>query len=217
MTSPATPATPPLDGSRYPNLVFDYGGVLVDLDRPRCIRRFHALGVTDIDDLLDPCHQQGVFHGLDEGTVSNEAFHDEIRRHSHRDLTGDEIDAAWCTFLHGIPAYKLEALLALRQTHRVILLSNVSDLHWRWTCTHHFSWGGHVPEDYFERIYLSYRLKLTKPDLRLFRHMLADSGLRPEETLFLDDSPTNCAAARTLGIHTYTPRALEDWRPLFDL
>ena len=205
------------DLTRYENIVLDYGGVLVDLDRPRCIKRFHELGVTDIDALLDPCHQQGVFHGLDEGTVSNEAFHEEICRHAGRHIPAEVIDATWCTFLHGIPAYKLEAVLELRKRHHVILLSNVSDLHWRWTCAHHFSWGGHTPEDYFERIYLSYQMKMTKPDIRVFHHLLDDSGIRPEETIFLDDSPTNCAAARTLGIDTYTPVALEDWRPLFGL
>lgn len=206
-----------MDLTAYRNIVFDYGGVLVDLDRPRCIRRFHRLGVTDIDAMLDPCHQQGIFRCLDQGTVSNEEFHAEICRHAGRPIPGEEIDAAWFTFLFGIPAYKLEALLSLRRTHHVILLSNVSDLHWRFTCEHHFSWGGHVVDDYFERIYLSYRMKMIKPDIRVFHHLLDDSGIRPEETLFLDDSPTNCAAARTLGIHTYTPRALEDWRPALGL
>ena len=70
-------------------------------------------------------------------------------------------------------------------------------------------------EDYFDRIYLSYQMKMVKPDTEIFRAVLADADIRPEETLFLDDSETNCQSAQALGIHTYTPQAHEDWRHLF--
>ncbi|MDO4163747.1 MAG: HAD family phosphatase [Bacteroides sp.] len=197
---------------RFKNIVFDFGGVLVDLNRPRCIDHFLRLGVTDIGSMLDACHQQGIFHCLDEGTITTDEFHAEIRRRTAIPVTDDEIDAAWYTFLEGIPAYKLDALLELKEHYHVHLLSNVSDLHWQWSCKHLFSYQGHRVEDFFERIYLSYRLKMTKPNPAVFRTMLEDSGMVPEETLFIDDAPDNCRVARSFDITTYTPKAREDWR-----
>jgi len=58
-------------------------------------------------------------------------------------------------------------------------------------------------------------MKMAKPDAEIFRAVLADAGLAPEETLFIDDSDANCRTARSLGIDTYTPQAHEDWRHLF--
>ena len=70
-------------------------------------------------------------------------------------------------------------------------------------------------EDYFDRIYLSYQMKMAKPEPEIFQAVLADAGLAPDETLFIDDAEANCRAAQALGIHTYTPQAHEDWRHLF--
>ena len=199
---------------KYKNLIFDYGGVLADLNRETCVAAFHAIGIDDIDRLLDPCHQRGIFHGIDEGTATYDEFHAELRRHATRPVTDKQIDDAWCSFLEGIPHYKLDALLELKQTYHLILLSNISLLHWNYTCAHHFAYNGHTVGDYFHHLYLSFQEKTTKPDLRIFRRMIADSGINPGETLFLDDSDLNCQAAESLGIDTYMPKAREDWRPV---
>lgn len=70
-------------------------------------------------------------------------------------------------------------------------------------------------EDYFEHIFLSYEMKMAKPDEEIFRKVLDDAGLDPKETFFIDDSEANCMTARSLGISTYVPKAGEDWSHLF--
>lgn len=199
------------------NLLIDFGGVLIDLDRPRCVAAFERLGLTHIAQVLDTCHQQGFFLQHERGLLDDAAFRDRIRQEIGRsDVTDADIDQAWNSFLVGIPTAKLELLLRLRGRYRTYLLSNTNDLHWQWSCRHAFAWNGHRAEDFFDDIFLSYKLKMSKPDADIFAHVLDVTGIDPRETLFIDDSEANCRTARTFGIHTYTPQAHEDWGHLFD-
>lgn len=197
------------------NLIFDFGGVLIDLDRGRCVERFAQLGLERVEEMLGLYYQQDFFQQYEKGLISSAAFRDEIRAKSSRPLTDAEIDDAWNSFLVSIPSYKLDMLLELRRRYRVCLLSNTNEIHWQWACTNAFRYKDYGVNDYFERIYLSYEMRLAKPDVEIFRRVLADAGMRAEETLFIDDSAENCRSAASLGLFTYTPKPHEDWRPLF--
>lgn len=198
------------------NLLFDFGGVLVNLDRSRCLDHFRQLGVPHVETLLDVCHQQGVFLQHEKGLVSDAAFRDYLREQADNPtLTDGQLDDAWNSFLTDIPGYKLQALLELRSRYHVSLLSNTNGIHWQWSVERLFPYGNHRVNDYFEHIFLSYEMKLAKPDPAIFCEVLRCTGYVPEETLFLDDSAANCRAAEALGIRTYTPQAHEDWRSLF--
>ena len=197
------------------NLLIDFGGVLIDLDRRRCIDRFRRLGLRDMDGLLHDYQQQGFFQLHEKGLISDADFRDRVRSLIGAQTSDADIDSAWNSFLGDIPAYKLEFLLELRKRYKLYLLSNTNAIHWEYACTHDFARDGHRVEDYFDGIYLSYQMKMAKPDAEIFRAVLADAGIEAGQTLFLDDSADNCRAARELGIHTYTPQAHEDWRHLF--
>lgn len=203
-------------GKGIRNLIVDFGGVLIDLDRQRCIENFSRLGVPDTEVMLDVCHQQGIFLQYEKGMISSAEFRDAIRGRMENPATDADIDAAWNSFLVGIPVYKLDLLLKLRERYVVYLLSNTNDIHWRWSCEHAFRYRAFRAEDFFEKIFLSYEMKLSKPDVVIYRKVLDETGINPEETLFIDDSAANCRAAETLGISTYTPKAGEDWSHLFD-
>lgn len=198
------------------NLIVDFGGVLIDLDRQRCIENFSKLGVPDTEAMLDVCHQQGIFLQYEQGMVSSAEFRNAIRERMQKPATDADIDAAWNSFLVTIPAYKLDLLLKLRERYVVYLLSNTNDIHWRWSCEHAFRYRAFRVEDFFEKIFLSYEMKMAKPDVAIFRKVLDDTGIDPKETFFIDDSAANCRAAEILGISTYTPQAGEDWSHLFN-
>ncbi len=201
----------------FKNLLFDFGGVLIDLDRQRCVDNFKKLGLADADNMLGLYGQQDFFRNYEMGLISSAEFRDTVRsRIADGHLVSDDrIDEAWNSFLLSIPSYKLDALLELRRSYRVCLLSNTNDIHWQWSLRHAFSYQGHRIEDFFERIFLSYEMKKAKPGVEIFRQVLDETGMRAEETLFIDDSAENCRAAQTLGFSTYTPKPHEDWRPLF--
>ena len=106
--------------------------------------------------------------------------------------------------------------MKLREKYVVYLLSNTNEIHWKWACENVFPYRGFRVEDYFEKIYLSFEMKMVKPDAEIFETVLADANIDPKETFFIDDSEANCLAAQALGISTYTPQANEDWSHIFN-
>ena len=149
---------------------------------------------------------------MESGRSSVAEFCAEVRRKSPCCRASDaDICAAWASLLTGIPARRIEALLRLRQQYRLFLLSNTNEIHWQKAVDCFFPYQGFGVEDYFERIFLSYRMHLVKPDHKIFTTMLHDAGIVAAETLFIDDSPANCAAARDLGIQVLLSPAGDDW------
>lgn len=197
------------------NLLIDFGGVLINLDRSRCIENFKQLGLQNVESLLGIYGQQGIFMQQEKGLITSAEFRDGIRKLINKDVTDEQIDTAWNSFLVDIPTTKLDLLLKLREKYVVYLLSNTNEIHWEWSCQHAFPYRGFQAADYFEKIYLSYEMKMLKPDREIFSAVLNDAGIDPKETFFIDDSEANCTTAASLGISTYTPKAGEDWSPLF--
>lgn len=188
---------------------------MVNLDRQRCIKNFRDLGLDNVEEQLGLYNQQGFFMQQEQGLVTSAEFRDGIRALMPKPATDRQIDAAWNSFLVDIPTQKLDLLLKLRQKYVVYLLSNTNDIHWQWACKNVFPYHGFQVEDYFEKIYLSYEMKMMKPDSRIFQTVLEDANIDPKETFFIDDSAANCLTAEALGIKTYTPQAGEDWSHLF--
>jgi len=152
---------------------------------------------------------------LENGDITTDQFHEELRMTAGKDFTDNQIDDAWNSFLVSVPSYKLDLLLKLRQQYSVFLLSNTNEIHWGMSCERFFSYKNFKAEDFFEKIFLSYQLHQLKPSKEIFETVISDTGIRPEETLFIDDSTANCKMAESLGIHTYTPKDQEDWGHIF--
>lgn len=197
------------------NLLIDLGVVLIDLDRRRCLESFTKLGLPDVELALDFCHRQDFFYDYEKGLITSADFRNIIREKIGKPVADADIDAAWNSFLLNIPTSKLELLLELRKDYVVYLLSNTNEIHWKWICKHAFPYKTFRVEDYFEHIFLSYEMKMAKPDKEIFQKVLEDTGINPEETFFIDDSAENCRTAEALGISTYQPKAGEDWSHLF--
>lgn len=199
------------------NLLIDFGGVLIDLDRQKCIDNFKKLGFENVEELLNIYHQQGLFLQFEKGLITPSDFRDGIRDMMKKDVSDRQIDSAWNSFLVEIPRYKLELLLKLREKYVVYLLSNTNLIHWKWACKNAFPYRTFQVENFFERTYLSFEMKMAKPDPSIFEHVISDAGIEASETLFIDDSLENCQVAQQLGINTYTPKAGEDWGHLFNM
>ncbi len=193
-------------------VIFDMGGVIITINQDEALRRFKALGVKDIEKLLDPYCQSGVFGDLEEGKVTADEYQEALEKMVGKKLTFDEIRHCWLGYAKDVPAKKLAALRKLREEgYRVLLLSNTNPYMTSWTDSKEFSGDGHAIGEYFDAMYRSYEVKCMKPDDRFFRYVLAQEKTLPEDALFIDDGPRNCAAASELGIRTYCPKNGEDW------
>lgn len=185
------------------NLLFDLGGVIMDIRRENCVKAFEALGMTDANSLLGEYSQAGVFAGIENGSLTISGFHDEIRRMIARpDLSDAEIDEAFQKFLIGIPVRRLEELEKLRRHFGIYMLSNTNPIMWAGDISRNFRQAGHDVGYYFDGIVRSYTVGAMKPDEEIFRAVIRDLKIEPEETLFLDDSQRNLDAAASLGFKT---------------
>lgn len=197
------------------NIIFDFGGVLVDLNQPRCIKAFADLGLNVIP-YLNHYLSQGIFLKMELGEVSPKEFWEEVRLLFHSpELTDLQLKNAWNSMLETIPVERLEKLRSLRKKYeKIYLLSNTNVLHWE-KGKRLFNIEGKNVNDYFDRIFLSCDLHLSKPDIKIFEKVLQKTEIKPEETLFIDDSEANCKAAEKLGISTFCPQTGNDWLVLF--
>lgn len=184
------------------NLLFDLGGVIMDIRRGNCEAAFRALGMADIGDFLGDYGQTGPFAALEEGAIGEKEFRDEVRRHIPRAVADEEIDAAFNEFLVGIPVKRLAWLRKLRENYGVYLLSNTNPIMWNSKIAAEFRKEGREREDYFDGMVTSFEAKCYKPDRRIFDYVVEHLGIRPEETLFFDDSKANVDAAAALGFNT---------------
>lgn len=198
------------------NLLIDLGGVLINLDRQRCIENFRKLGLLHVEDLLDISRTDGLLMKQEKGLITPAEFRNGVRDMMGKIVSDKQIDAAWNSFLVDIPTYKLDLLLKLREKYVVYLLSNTNETHWKWACKNLFPYRTFKVEDYFEKAYLSFEMNMAKPEPEIFQAIIEDAGIEPEETFFIDDSEINCKAAQAFGISTYTAKPGEDWSHLFD-
>lgn len=194
------------------NIVFDLGGVIMTLDPAEALRRFKALDLSDAERYLDAYTQSGIFGNLEEGKITAEDFRSKLSSLTGHELTFDECKHAWLGYRKDVPQRNLDLLKELRaKGYRLILLSNTNPFMMDWALSSEFDGKGSSLNDYFDTLYLSYRLGIMKPAPDFFRQVLDNENILPEETLFVDDGPRNVEAAGKLGFMTMCPDNGSDW------
>ena len=197
-------------------LLFDFGGVLVDLDKECCIRAFAELGF-DLRPYIGTYAQAGFLSKLERGESDIPQFCDELRALSgNAALTNEQIVGAWERYLVTVPEERLEALLRAKRHYPIHVLSNTNPVHWAMAERIYFRYKGLGVADFFDHIFLSYEMGLEKPSPAIFQRVVQTLGCRPEEVLFFDDSEVNCAAARAEGLQSWIAPAGSGWLKDFD-
>lgn len=188
--------------STLTTLIFDFGGVLINLDLPLCINKLKEIGATGVEKYLSNFGQSDFFLQWEKGEIGLGEFRENIRAISSGQPSDDEIDAAWMAFLQDIPAEKIELLKQLRSRYRILMLSNTNPLHIEQSARTAFEAHGTTMNELFDKCYLSYEIGLTKPGRDIFEYLLNDAGVEPGECLFLDDGQKNIDTARAMGFQT---------------
>jgi len=212
------------------NYIFDLGGVLLDIRMKNAYERFDALGLPPAE--LEP---GGSVYKLMEdyqlGYVTTAEFCEQVAskctakdstryvadfsaRCAATPTTPRDIEDAWNSICLGVADRKLQALRRLRKMEGVAsvsLLSNTNELHWEYCCKNWFNASGNKLTDFFDKIFLSQEHHLQKPDHEIFKSAIRELGASPAETIFLDDSAVNTAAAAACGLKTLTVTPSVDW------
>ncbi|MCM1153528.1 MAG: HAD family phosphatase [Muribaculum sp.] len=182
------------------NIVFDLGGVIIDLRREMAVEAYRELGLENADELLGLYRQEEPFLGLETGRLTESAFLDYMRPMCGG-ATDEQMCEAFTHFLVALPAERLKRLRELRaKGYRIYALSNTNPIMYNGWIADAFRAEGLSINDYFDGIVVSFQELTCKPDREIFRRVLSRYGLKGEETLMLDDSAANCEGARRAGM-----------------
>jgi len=186
--------------SSIPNIVFDLGGVLLNINPEDSVNQFKAIGLNDTNRIQHEYQENGLFDRLEKGLLSPEAFRNEIRQYIDTEVSDQQIDDAWNAMLLDFPHERLLLLQQLKKTHKIYLLSNTNMIHWDFYTKLIKETHGVELSDCFEKDYYSHDMGLRKPDTSIYKELLRAENLKAGETLFIDDMYSNVEAARSVGM-----------------
>lgn len=197
------------------NIIFDYGNVIFEINFELAQQALQQLGIADIENFFSHKRHDPIFNAFERASISPEEFRAEIRLAAAKpELTDEEIDAAWNSLLIGVPQGVHEVLLKVKEKYRTFLLSNNNEIHYNYIVDYlKRDYGMDDLSTLFEKAYFSQQMFLRKPDVEIFLQVIQENNLKPEETLFIDDSPQHIEGAKKAGLHTLLmdvhPRELE--------
>lgn len=183
------------------NIIFDLGGVILNLDKQRCFNAFNELGIDLSRAGLGFYGQTGPLGDLEQGLVDELEFYNRFREAYKTNVSDAQIRDAWNRFLVDIPHERLSYLKELGRDYNLFLLSNTSIIHFEhWQKMFRYEPDKIGSEYFFKNVYCSYAMHLVKPDKRAFEYVLENENINPSETMFFDDSEANIQTARQLGM-----------------
>lgn len=196
------------------NIIFDWGGVITDLHFERTKQGFIDLGLAIWDESVPHDPQDDLFIPFEIGVLSAAQFRDRVRGYCTHHINDDLIDNAWNAMLGELPKERWDILNKVRKTYQTFLLSNTNSIH----LPYYFGkikdkYGQYGYTHLFKKTYYSYELGLRKPNADIFKYVIKDAGIIPEETMFIDDFIENIDTAKLMGfqtIHLQAPLTLKD-------
>lgn len=189
---------------KFKNIIFDLGGVILNIDYSKTIKAFKALGIDDFDTLYTQASQSLLFDHIEKGEITPEIFLAELQQHLPPGTSMIEIENAWNAMLLNLPQKRLDLLEKLKRKYNTVLLSNTNAIHIA-------SFLKRIQKEnkiqsldaYFDHVYFSCEMKLRKPDPEIFELVCKEQGYSPSETLFIDDSVQHIQGAQNIGLNAY--------------
>lgn len=183
-------------------IIFDYGGVIINIDYQATIEAFNALGTIDFEEMYSQASQSNLFNQIETGEISGQYFINQLLDYLPSGASPNKVVAAWNAMIKDVPKDRIELLLRLkREGYRLILLSNTNEIHikladQRWNSVHHAS-----PKEVFDSVYYSHEVNMRKPNKEIFEFVCREQQLNPEDFLFIDDSIQHIEGAKSIGIN----------------
>lgn len=186
------------------SIIFDFGGVILDIDPQLTIKALRDLGFKEWQKLDSPEFYKEVIFPLEKGLDSPEVFRDKMRDYLQMNLTDEQINAAWNALLFPLTEDRIRLLEKAKKHYSIFLLSNSNFIHYQEfvkDLSTHF--GYHLFDDLFDKAYFSFELQLIKPYRKIYEYVLRDQNLDPARTLFIDDREDNIEGAAQTGLKTF--------------
>lgn len=186
------------------DIIFDFGGVILDIDPQLTIQELITLGIEDVQVFTSASFQEGVVGKFERGIITPEMFRDQVRALAGKELSDQEIDDAWNALLLDIPKERIQVIEDTKQHYGIFLLSNSNEIHYDlFVRDLQLRFGYREFDQLFHKSYFSFDLHMSKPNPEIFEYVVNQQGLKPETTLFIDDTAMHIEAAAQLGLRTY--------------
>jgi len=188
---------------KYKAVIFDLGGVIINIDYAATIEAFGALGHGDFQDMYSQAQQTGLFNDLETGKISGQRFVNELLPYLNVGTSPNRVVAAWNAMIGNVPLEHISLLQKVRQQCPIYLLSNTNDIHMQAVLR---SWSASCEqpmEAIFDGVYLSHEIGMRKPDVEIFEFICRENQLNPSETLFVDDSIQHIEGAQLAGLQAF--------------
>lgn len=191
-----------LDGIK--NIIFDFGGVILNIDHSLPEKKFKELGIKNFDQLYSQALQDQLFDKLEKGLISPDTFRNEIRKHIPIEVTDKEIDDAWNSIILDLPSERINILEKLKGEYKTFLLSNTNKIHYDCYRANLENVHGYKSfDELFIKAYFSFEMGLQKPQAEIFEAIINENNLKTEETLFIDDTKRHIDGAAKVGLKTF--------------
>lgn len=190
--------------AKIKNLLFDLGGVLLNIDYNKTADAFKMLGVTKFDELYSQADANDLFEALETGKIKEEDFYISLQQYCHPGTSKEQIELAWNSMLGNFRIDSLKWLKAQKEKYNIFLLSNTNSIHLTaFNKIFKAAINQSSLDDYFIKVWYSHNIQMRKPYPATYHFVLNDAGLKAEETLFIDDSINNIEGAKEAGLRVY--------------
>lgn len=184
-------------------IIFDFGGVIINIDYNATIKAFEALGIDNFDELFSKATQSNLFDDIETGKISPQHFINRLLTLLPEGTSPNRVVHAWNAMLMDIPKDRIELLLRLKERYKIFLLSNTNLIHIdsalrTWNAT-----TDRTIDSIFDHVYFSHEMGLRKPHVEIFETVCREQGLNPDTTLFIDDSIQHIEGAQKAGLNTF--------------
>lgn len=184
------------------NIIFDFGGVIINISHQCVEDAFKALGVNNFEDLFNQAAQSKLFQQFEKGEITAPHFRNSIKELTNIDVSDEKLDIAWNKIISDYPPVRIDLLNQIKYNYRLFLLSNTNIIHYDYYIPKFEREFGYSFESLFEKTYWSFKFGKRKPNLAAYNQLIEENQLLPEETLFIDDSIQNIIAAQNVGLKT---------------
>lgn len=190
-----------LDGIK--NIIFDLGGVLLNIDPKRTIDAFGRLGMEQLVGDKGLTYDHDIFYLMEQGKITPAEFRSGVQELLPHPVSSAEIDAAWTAMLLDVPFIRVQLLKNLRKDFGIYLFSNTNAIHVdKFHSDFRIQFGFEV-SSLFDKDFYSNEIGYRKPSPESFQEIIRLSGINPAESLFIDDAPGNVEAAQKSGLKAF--------------
>lgn len=206
-----------MKSQKIKTIIFDFGGVILDIDPQITIKEFQKMGFKDVAKTKSKEFIEDIIRKFERGIYTPEVFRKRLRAFLELDVTDQQLDDAWNALIYDIPAERIEVLEQVKKNYQILLLSNSNEIHYDlYVRDLQLRFGYREFDALFDKSYFSFDMHLSKPDPEVYEFVMYQHDLVPSETLFIDDNEANIAAAAKLGLKTYLLEKPERVRDIFE-